>query len=70
MMENTLLVSTTSGGGNHGHLALVTLPAVYQTMVGTIFSPPINPDPVPVPIPVPTRQLMTNVKINQLKETH
>eukprot|EP00957_Ditylum_brightwellii_P120509 9194435-Ditylum_brightwellii.AAC.1 len=65
MMENTSSISIELGGGNHGHLALVISPAVYQTTTGTTFPPPNHPGLVPVP----TRQFMTNAEINLLKET-
>eukprot|EP00957_Ditylum_brightwellii_P073981 5622536-Ditylum_brightwellii.AAC.1 len=65
MMENTSSVSTELGGGNHGHLALVISPTVYQTTTGTTFPPPHHPGLVPVP----TRQFMTNAEINLLKKT-
>eukprot|EP00957_Ditylum_brightwellii_P115465 8807317-Ditylum_brightwellii.AAC.1 len=43
MMENTFSISTALGGGNHGYLALVILPVMYQTTAGTTFPPPNNP---------------------------
>eukprot|EP00957_Ditylum_brightwellii_P004608 350481-Ditylum_brightwellii.AAC.1 len=65
-MENASSVSTSLGDGNHGNLALVISPAMYQTTAGTTFLPPQNLGPVPVP----TRQFMTNAEIDLLKETH
>eukprot|EP00957_Ditylum_brightwellii_P099361 7568812-Ditylum_brightwellii.AAC.1 len=66
MMENVSSVSTSLEGGNHGHLALVISPAMYQTTAGTTFLLPQNLGPVPVS----TRQFMANVEIYLLKETH
>eukprot|EP00957_Ditylum_brightwellii_P071125 5406438-Ditylum_brightwellii.AAC.1 len=66
MMENTSSVSTELGGGNHGHLALVIIPEVYQTTTGTTFPPPNHPGLAPVP----TRQFMTNADIDLFKEIH
>eukprot|EP00957_Ditylum_brightwellii_P017528 1320394-Ditylum_brightwellii.AAC.1 len=66
MMENASSVSTELGGGNHGYLALVISPAVYQTTTGTTLPSWHHPGLVPVP----TRQFMTNAGIDLLKEMH
>eukprot|EP00957_Ditylum_brightwellii_P025232 1909639-Ditylum_brightwellii.AAC.1 len=66
MMENKSKVSAALGGGNHGHLVLVVLLAMYQTTAEKTFPPPINPGLVLVS----TRQFMMNAEIDLLKETH
>eukprot|EP00957_Ditylum_brightwellii_P095793 7298284-Ditylum_brightwellii.AAC.1 len=49
MMENMASVPTTLGGGQHGHLALVTNPVRYFGISGgTAFVLPWNPRPVPI----------------------
>eukprot|EP00957_Ditylum_brightwellii_P107805 8224091-Ditylum_brightwellii.AAC.1 len=50
LMENTVSVPTVLGGGQHGHLGLVTNPVCYLAISGGIvFVPPWNTRPVPIP---------------------
>eukprot|EP00957_Ditylum_brightwellii_P132332 10090938-Ditylum_brightwellii.AAC.1 len=66
MMGNTSSMSTALENGNHGYLALVISPVMYQTTSGTTFPLLQNMGLVPFS----TRQFMTNAEIDLLKEMH
>ena len=49
LKENAATEPSTRGGGQHGHIAIVTGPAVYATMSAVPFNIPNNPGFVPHP---------------------
>ena len=47
LKANAASVSSTLGGGTHGLLGLIILPATYQTVTGYPFAAPVNPGNLP-----------------------
>ena len=65
LAANASSVRTVLGGGQHGYLAIVIDPPVYQTLTGHAFIPPANPGLAPV-IPAGARP----DQIAQLRDQH
>lgn len=45
---NAASLSTTIGGGAHGHIGLLMTPALYATLSATPYIPPPDPGPTPI----------------------
>ena len=55
LKSNAASVPSTLGGGAHGLLGLVLIPAVYQAVTGAVFTRPNNPGAAPVINPAATQ---------------
>jgi hypothetical protein len=64
LTANAASVETTLGGGAFGYLALTVAPAVYLTLAGVAFVPPVNPGGLPV-IPLAATAAATNELVRQ-----
>ena len=63
LYANAATLTTTSGGGMHGHIGLIMKPALYRTLSDTPYVIPVDPGPIPIYTPGSSglaRQQITN----------
>jgi hypothetical protein len=47
LYSNAASLATTSGGGAHGHIGIIMLPALYTTLTATPYTAPLDPGVLP-----------------------
>ena len=67
---NTASLSTTSGGGAHGHIGLIMTPALYLILTTTPYLVPLDPGILPSTIPNRTSTENRGQITRQRKEVH
>ena len=47
LYANAATLTSTMGGGKHGHIGLIMKPALYRTLSTTPYETPVDPGPIP-----------------------
>ena len=48
LYANAATLSTTMGGGTHGHIGLIMKPELYRTLSDILYVIPVDPGPIPL----------------------
>ena len=48
LYANAATLSTTLGGGRHGHIGMIMQPALYATLLTVAYNTPTYPGPLPI----------------------